>query len=158
MNTTSQKTLTLKSMGIDIPHGGGEFIGKTVALISGVVSGYFEKPNQYGISYALTGDFSAVNALTGEAFEGVVAYMPDDYAKTICNQYDKHSQDSSFVEFECEIIVSESEKAARGYTFITRPISSPEIVNYRAERVNKLQSKLKALPAPVKKEEDKKSK
>jgi len=150
MNTKSQKTLTLKSIGIDIPSGGGDFLGKTVAIMSGVVSGYFEKPNQYGTSYALTGDFTAINALTGECFEGVVAYLPDDYAKTICNQYDKHSQDSSFVEFECEIVVSQSDKAARGYTFITRPISSPEIVNYRKERAEKLQSKLKALPAPEK--------
>lgn len=146
----SQKTITLKSIGLNIPAGGGDHLDKVVALVDCDVEGYFMKTTQYGESVALTGDITAVNALTGEIFQGITVYLPDDFASMIANKLDKRDDQSMTVNFKAEIIVSASEKSARGYTFITRPISTPEMVNARLERANNLLSTLKALPAPKK--------
>lgn len=149
-NVKSQKTLTLKSIGLNIPAGGGEYLDKVVALLDCDVEGYFMKATQYGESVALNGDITIVNALSGEVFQGITVYLPDDFASMIANKLDKREDQGSTVNFKAEIIVSQSEKSARGYTYITRPISTPEMVNRRLEKANNLMSTLKALPAPQK--------
>ena len=146
----SQKTLTLKSIGIDIPAGGGDYIDKVVCLVDCDIEGYFLKNSQYGDSVALSGDITMVNALTGEVFQGITLYLPSDFSTMIANKLDKREDQSQTVNFKAEVLVSASEKSARGYTFITRPISTVEIVNQRLARANDLLSTLKALPSPEK--------
>lgn len=149
-NINSKKTLTLKAIGLDIPSGGGEYMNRVIALVDCNVEGYFMKTTQYGESVALSGDVTMVNAITGEIFQGITVYLPDDFASMVANKLDKREDQSTTVSFKAEIIVSASEKSARGYTFITRPISTVEMVNARLDRAKDLLSTLKALPAPAK--------
>lgn len=149
-NLKTLKTITLKSIGLDIPIGGGDFLDKTVALISGVANGYHLKSTQYGESVALQGDFVVVNAITGEVFEGSTLYAPSDYAEMISKKLD-NSENGAVVELKnVEIVVSHSEKAARKYTFICRSLHTVETVNKKKELASLMLQQLKALPAPEK--------
>lgn len=142
------KTLTLKEIGHAIPKGGGEFLNKTIALVSGVAEGYFMKANNFGESICLTGSFVIVNTMTGEVFDGSHLYMPADYASAVAKKLDK-SENGSVVELaNVEVVVSASEKAARGYTFITRALNTIETVNKKKALAAAMLSSLKALPAP----------
>lgn len=150
----SLKTLSLKNIGLKIPQGGGDFLGKTVALLSGSANSYHFKHGQFGENIALSGDFVIVNALTGEVYEGSTLYMPEDFAKTVQTRLDKAAGAS--VDFEgVEIQCAKSERGARGYTFIVRPVQTPEIVNRKKDMAASLLKHVKALPAPKKPATDK---
>ena len=142
------KTISLKTIGLKIPVGGGDFLGKTVALVSGKARGYHMKMTNYGESVCLDGEFVAINAITGEVFDGVALYMPDDFARALVNKLDKTENG---VEFEgVQITVAASEKAGRGYTFITRNVQTVDSINAKKAWAEKMLGQLKALPAPAK--------
>lgn len=146
LNTVKQ--ITLRGIGLKIPVGGGEFLGKTVAMVSGRATGYHMKSTNYGESVCLNGEFVAINAITGEVFDGVQLYMPDDFARALVNKLEKSEQG---VEFEgVQIQVAGSEKAGRGYTFITRNVQTQESINAKKAWAEKMLSQVKALPAPAK--------
>merc|ERR1711916_10334 len=89
-NYKTVKALTLKSAGLEIPSGGGDYLSKTIALVTGRVTSYGLKPTQYGESVRLDGSFMLANAITGEVFEGASIYLPSDYAEGIANTLDKN--------------------------------------------------------------------
>lgn len=143
------KTISLKSLGLDIPKGGGDFIGKTVALFDCAIDGSFNKMTNFGESIALTGRITAINNLNGQVFSGDIVYLPADTALKIQGKLEKNP--GAIVTIECEVVVAASEKAARGYTYITREISTPEVINERQRSIDKLLAKQAALPKPEEK-------
>lgn len=143
------KTLSLKNTGINIPNGGGEFLGKIVLLINGLVDGYNIKTTNFGDSVALQGEFNAINPINGEAYLSNVAYLPSDFAAMIQKKLDNRKDSSETVEFSAQITPVKSEKGARGYTFVMEPVQTVEVYNRRTAMLEKLQSQFAALPAPV---------
>lgn len=145
----SLKKITLPEIGIVIPAGGGEYLGKTVALLGGEVSGYSLKISNYGESKAFSGNFIAVNNQTGEVHEANTMYFPgSDYADVLAQQLER-LQPGETLSFQVEVAVVESKKAGRGYSFVCREISTPEVMNKKAALAAELVSKLKMLPAPT---------
>ena len=171
MNTTEQepdtiaaKTLSLKSIGIDIPQGGGDFLNKVVCLISGKAVRYTPVSNQFGVSYRLFGSFFYVNALTGQVFDAEEAFMPSgDFAQSIVTALEGTDGNVSIGEdHPLEVICAPSTRSARGYTFILRKASTPEIVESKSKMAKAMLgtlSTMAALPKPnaaVKEVENKK--
>lgn len=143
------KSLTLSNIGLKIPSGGGEFLGKTVALVTGVVTGHFFKTTQYGENIALAGDFVMANATTGEIFEGNTLYMPADFTQNIVQKLEANQgAEIRFPEKGLEIVCTKSEKGARGYAFVVRNAQTVESVNARKQWAEQMLSSMKALPAP----------
>lgn len=148
------KTLGIKTiLGQTIPVGGGEYIGKVVAAVTGIADGWFSKMTNYGESIALTGEFIAVNLETGETFEGSQIYLPDEFARKVAKTLD--ASEGGVVTFEepIQIEVAGSEKAARGYTFVVRKLQTLEAVNRKAKMAEAMLQKVAALPKPEKTEE-----
>ena len=145
------KSISLKNCGINIPVGGGDFIEKVVLLISGVANKFDIKNTQYGESVVLMGQFMAVNAMTGEVFESSMAYLPDDFSSGVRKQLENSDGDVAIGQHHpVEIIVAASDRGARGYTFILRDASTPEIINQKSKMAAAMLGTLKALPAPAK--------
>jgi len=145
------KTLSLKEIGIKIPKGNiGDYVGKTVAVLTGVVEGYFFKMTTFGESICLTGQFMVANALTDEIFEGNAIYLPNDFAKTVTQKLDKAQAGDTLALNKLEIHVAPSKRSSTGYTYIVRNMSTMETENKKAAMASELLSGLKGLPAPSK--------
>lgn len=142
------KTLSLKNVGISIPAGGGDFIGKTVLLVNALVEGYTIKTTNYGESVALQGEFNAINPISGEAYMSNVAYLPSDFAEMIQKKLDQRKDPGDIVEFSAMVTPVKSEKGARGYTFVMEPIQTAEVYNRRTAMLEKLKAQFAQLPAP----------
>lgn len=146
------KTMTFKSIGIELPAGGGEYLNKVIALVQGSACGYTLKMTNYGESITLHGEFTAVNPETSEVFSSNTAYLAPDFAEMLKNKLDNRQDEMSSVDCVVEVLCVASDKAARGYTFVSRSPSTPEIVNKRqqiADNLLKVAGDL-ALPAPAK--------
>ena len=155
----SVKTLSLKEIGIKIPKGNiGDYVGKTVAVLTGVVNGYFFKNTNFGESICLTGQFMIANALTGEVYDGGQIYLPADFAKQVAQRLDKSAAGEVVELNKLEIHVAASERSSTGYTYIVRNMSTLETVNKKKAMAAELLSGLKALPAPEVKKEEKATK
>jgi len=145
----AQKTLTIKSMGINIPVGGGDFLGKTVLAVTGVIDGYFMKNTNYGESICLTGDLVVANLISGEMFEGSQIYLPDDYAQKAAKALDSEAGTVITLDEPLQIAVAQSDKAGRGYTYVVRKLQTIEAVNKKKQLAEMLMAKVAALPAPT---------
>lgn len=146
----STKSISLKNCGISIPVGGGDFLNTVVLLFSGIATSFDLKQTQYGESVVLMGQFMAVNAITGESFDASLAYLPDDFAAGIRKQIENSDGDVKIgFDHPVEILVAPSERGARGYTFIVRSASTPEIVNRKGQMAAAMLNTLDALPAGV---------
>lgn len=152
-NFTTLKTITLKTIGLEIPQGGGNFVNKTVALVTGKATSYGIKITTYGESTRLDGSFMVANAITGEVFEGSSIYLPKDYAESVANALNKSEGGEVIIgnnETPLEIICSPSLKSSRGYAFIIRDASTPKVIQARQEMAAALTGALAQLPAPEK--------
>lgn len=152
-NFTTLKSITLKNVGIDIPAGGGEYLNKAVALVTGKATSYGIKMTNYGESTRLDGSFMVANAITGEVFEGSSIYLPNDYAEGVANALDKSEGGEVIIgnnETPLEIVCAASTKSARGYTFIVRNASTPKVIQARQEMAAALTGALAQLPSPEK--------
>lgn len=146
METKTVKTITLKEVIGEIPRGGGDFIGRAVMAFTGKADKYFTKITQYGESVCLVGDFVAINLLTGEVVEGSQIYLPDELAQSVAKALDTKGDGSAVIfDSPVEILVAASERGARGYTFVTRGLSTPEAVKERENRAEKLRGAVAAL-------------
>lgn len=158
-NITSVKAISTKTFtGEVIPAGGGDFIGKTIGIITGRVDGVFVKHTQFGENLGLSGEFLGVNPNTGEAFESSKLYLTQDKAAEIANALEKAEPGSTVSLGKLEITVAKSEKGSRGYSFIIRQMQTAEVHNLRREMLNELLNDIKALPAPEAKAETGKKK
>ena len=150
-NYKTAKAITFKAIGIEIPVGGGDYLNKTIALVTGKASGYGLKLTNYGESVRLDGSFMIANLGTGEVVEGSSIYLPNDYAQSIANMLDKNNGAEVLIgdsETPLEIHCAESDKAARGYTFVVREASTPQVIASKNEMANALVNTMKKLPKP----------
>ena len=130
---TAVKAITLKQLSGGIPAGGGEFIGKVIAAVAGKVNGYSIKNTQYGESILLQGSFIAVSLITKETYEAPGLYLPKDYAEMIANSLDKSEAGSEILLDKLQIFCAKSDRSGRGYTFITKSLETPQVVNEKKQ-------------------------
>lgn len=118
-----------------------------IAAIAGEVTGYGSRATQFGESFFLLGTFFAQNRGTGKLYEANKCYLPKDVTENIVNAFRNRLDASEHIEFKVIVQIVEDKSGATGYTYICKPIATPESITKRA----KMMSTFLSLPAPEKK-------
>ncbi|MES9901016.1 MAG: hypothetical protein ABW148_18620 [Sedimenticola sp.] len=91
--------------------------------IVGVASGKKTGESDFGIWCSLSGNFAAVNLITGEQFRSGVVFLPDVALDPILGQLDAGA---TAVEFGFTITIIADEDSATGYVYIATPLMEPD--------------------------------
>ena len=110
----------------------------------GTMNGWGSKATQYGESHFITGELFAKNLVTGEVFESSKAYLPSDITEVSIAAFNNREANSEGIKIQATISIVEDASLATGYTFISKPIKTPQSVNRAAEMLGALHS----VPAP----------
>lgn len=79
-----------------------------------------EKTATHGDYYEFTGDFEAINLITGEYFRSSVMILPDIASLELSKAF--HDERNNMVTFAFEIGVRADESAIAGYVFTCEPL------------------------------------
>lgn len=91
--------------------------------IVGVASGSKSGTSDYGEWRNLTGNFAAINLVTGEEFRSGIAFLPDVALDPILGQL---SMGATAVEFGFTISIIEDDDSATGYVYTAMPLIEPD--------------------------------
>lgn len=116
-----------------------------ITQIAGEITGYSIKNAQYGENISFTGNFVARSAITGEIFETSKMFFDKGFSEQLRSQWDSRIDSGEIVKFSAEIMVIKFNKSPF-YTYMARPLRTPEAITKRAE----LLSTLASAPLPVK--------
>lgn len=95
-----------------------------VIQIFGFAKAAKEKETDYGLSFGFSGDFTAINLLTGEEVSSPKMFIPEPLSSALANIINKLEADGEKpnVQVALEIIMKYNGKAATGYEWVTRPL------------------------------------
>lgn len=122
--------------------------------VAGEISGYSVKTGQYGENIAFNGEFIVQSAITGEVLESTKMFFDKGFADQVRARFDQRQNGAEMVQFSCEIFVVKHDKAP-GFTYMARPLRTPEAVTRKASLMMLLASaapaQLQHKPQPAKK-------
>lgn len=102
-----------------------------LCAVAGEINGHATKPTALGASTFFTGSFIGINRRTGATYRSGKFYPPKDFADTLLGVFAGSSGQA--IRFNVVISVAESTKGALGYTYISEPIKTAEVINRDAE-------------------------
>lgn len=140
---TGVATDEVKAHMLDLAKQGGS--AAELAAIAGEVQGYGAKASQYGESFFLTGNFVSLNRQTGEILESNKLYLPKDTTENVMAEYKNRTESTDLVSIKLIIRVILDKASSTGYSYVCKPIETPELINKKAKLVALL-SNLPALP------------
>lgn len=98
--------------------------------IAGFADGTKTGNTQYGQWHALTGEFAATNAKTGEIFAGKTAIVPGPMGEALVTATEMRLKEdaSQAIRFSCDVFVRRSSRdPEKKYEYVVRPVLNAEL-------------------------------
>lgn len=105
---------------------------KRVCRIVGYASGVKRGDSSYGEWAALTGEFAATNADTGEIFASRTAIIPGAMGEALVSTTEERLREdaTSQVKFSCDVFVKRSSRQpAQKYEYVVRPVIDAQLTS-----------------------------
>lgn len=106
--------------------------GQELCAVAGEINGHGSKITPFGPSVYFTGSFVGVNRRTGQQFRSGKFYPSKDFADVLIAQFASAGV-SSGLRFNVVISVVPSTKGADGYTYVSEPIRTAEVIDRQAD-------------------------
>ena len=115
--------------------------GTVLYRVIGIADGVRSGESNFGPWTAFSGDFEAVNMLTGEVSRGPQFFSDKSFTDALLSRM--NANPGAAVEFALEVAIEINDDYPMGFGYVTRPI-----VENAHDRLGALRSRLAALPAP----------
>lgn len=121
--------------------------GTVLYRVLGIADGIRTGESTYGAWTAFSGDFEAINMLTGEVSRGPQFFADKSFTDALLSRM--NANPGAAVEFALEVALEVSDDYPMGFAYVTRPI-----VENAHDRLGALRQRFAALPAPDVKPKD----